>query len=102
MAVVFREFKFENLNGVEVKLTLEAPIGTQVVSTTVAASGSYTTNPNLNDIATAKITAVAAGHEKYPDVETITLNGSPYKTAITTLRAKSSIGSIHGDISVQF
>ena len=30
--VVFRLFKFENLNGIKCEVTLEAPIGTTVVS----------------------------------------------------------------------
>ena len=102
MAIVFRDFKFQNLNGIEVTMTLEAPIGSQVVSTTVAANGSYSSNPNLNDVTTAKITIVAKGHEQYPDVETITLTGSPYKTCLVTLQARSSIGSIKGDVAVQF
>ncbi len=102
MPVIFRQFEFQNRNGIEVMLTLEGPIGTQLVNTRVAPNGTFTASPNVNDVQTAKITVTADGHGHYPDVETINLSGTPYATYIETLLARSSIGSIHGTVSVQF
>jgi|SRR5215210_4941700 len=102
MSVAFRQFEFQNRNGVEATLTLEAPIGTQLVNTRVPPNGTFTVNPNVNDVQAAKIIVVAQGHEDYPDVETINLSGAPYVTYIETLLARSSIGSIHGTVSAQF
>ena len=102
MPVIFRQFEFRNQNGVEVTLTLEAPVGTQQVNTRVAPNGTFTANPSVNDVQTARVTVVAQAHEEYIDVETINLGGTPYSTYIETLLTRSSIGSIHGTVSAQF
>ena len=102
MSVTFRQFEFQNRNSIEVTLTLEAPIGTQQVNTRVAPNGTFTVNPNVNDVQTARITVVTQDHQHDPDVETINLSGTPYATHIETLLARASIGSIHGTVSAQF
>jgi hypothetical protein len=70
----------------------------------VAADKTFTLNPNVSDVRTAKVTVVTQDHEDFPDVETIGLDrsGTPYPMNIETLRTRSSIGSIHGSFSVQF
>ena len=102
MSTTFREFTFQNRNGVSVALTLEAPVGTPIIQTEVRGMQSVTFTPNVSDIRAAKLTIVASGHENYPDVETFELGGSPYPLYFETLNAHSNIGSIHGTVSAAF
>jgi hypothetical protein len=102
MPTAFSKFVFENRNGVSVKLTLEAPVGTPIIQTDVAAQSSVTLNPNVNDIRGARIRVVALGHEDYPDTETFELGGSPYLMYFEILNAHAAIGSIHGVVSAAF
>jgi len=104
MPVAFREFTFENRNGIHVMVTLEAPTGTPLVTEKVAGGQTFTYPPNVSDVLSAKVTVAAKGHESSPDTETIDLtgSGSPYATYIETLHTRSNIGSIHGAVSAQF
>lgn len=102
MAVTFNQFSFENRNGIPVTLRLEAPVGTPIISVTVQANDSYSTNPNRTDVPSGKITVTAQGHEEFPDKELITLTGSPYGAFLETLITHSSIGSVHGTLTARF
>jgi hypothetical protein len=101
MPTTFREFVFENRNGISVKLTLEAPVGTPVIQTDVGPRASVTLNPNVSDVRAARVKVIAGGDE-HTDVETFELSGSPYPVYFETLKAHSSIGSIHGVVSAAF
>ena len=101
MPTTFRELVFENRNSISVQLTLEAPVGTQIIETEVRANSTVTLNPNVNDVSTAKMTVVAGGHE-HTDVETFDLRGSPFQIRFETMRAQAAIGSIKGSISTVF
>ena len=101
-ATTFRKFVFENRNSINVSLTLEAPVGTQVLNTNVGPNTSINLEPNVNDVQTAKVIVVAQGHEGFEDVETFELRGQPFPMYIETLTAQASIGSIHGVVSATF
>ncbi len=101
MPTNFRELNFENRNNITVKLTLEAPVGTPVIETEVAAQNTVTLYPNVTDIRDVRITVVAGGRE-HTDVETLELKGSPFQMFFETLTARTSIGSIHGSVSAAF
>lgn len=101
MPATFRQFVFENRNGISVDLTLEAPVGTIINQTEVASRATVTLNPNVNDVREARVTVVAGGSE-HTDVETFKLSGSPHPMYFETLKAESAIGHIHGVVSALF
>lgn len=100
MPTNFREFTFENRNSISIKLKLEAPVGTPILETEVAAGRPFTFHPNVNDIRDVRITVVAG--DEHTDVETLELRGSPFKLFFETLKGSTSIGSIHGVATVAF
>ena len=77
MSANFRELICENQNNINVKLTLEAPVGTSIIETEVRARATVTLHPNVNDIRAVKIKVVAGGDE-HTDIETFELRGSPF------------------------
>lgn len=104
MGVVFREFSFRNDNGIDVAVTLEAPLGTQVVAMRVGPGKTEVRQLEVENASTARITAAAQGHEPFPDVQTLDLSksGSPFATLIETVRVHSRIGAIHGEVVARF
>lgn len=101
MATCFREFEMMNQNGIAIQLTLEAPIGTTIKTTEIAPGGTFTFQPQLNDISSVRITVVAGG-DHHTDIQTFERSGSPFQMFFETLKARTNIGSIHGVVSAAF
>src|SRR5262245_38787342 len=101
MSTNFRELVFQNQNSIGVTLTVEAPVGTRIIETEIRPNATVTLHPNVNDISAVRMTVVAGGHE-HTDTETFDLRGSPFPIFFETLKARTTIGSIHGLVSAVF
>ena len=100
MATSFSKFELLNQNSISIQLTLEAPIGVTIKTTTVGAGETFYFQPNLDDISSVRI-VVDAEHEHH-DVQSFERTGSPFHMFFETLKARTSIGSIHGVVSGAF
>ncbi|HEY6330090.1 MAG TPA: hypothetical protein VI756_12195 [Blastocatellia bacterium] len=101
----FTKVEFENQNGIDVTVTLEAPVGTFLLPPVTVRANQKRSFPfnGVTDVTTAKITVVMSDHEDPPDVETFqTLAAAPYAIYLVSLTAQAAIGSIHGSAQVSF
>jgi hypothetical protein len=97
MAVHFDEVAFQNDNGIEVLVTIEAPVGQIVVKDhPVPANSTYRVQPGVDDCASALCKACAVHHSE--DRQTFTVSASPQQAYMTKLTARYVIGSIHGSV----
>jgi hypothetical protein len=101
MSTNFRELVFENQNSISVTVAVEAPVGTRIIETEVRPQTTVTLQPNVSDISSVRMTVVAGGPE-HTDKQTWDLRGSPFPIFFETLKARATIGSIHGLVSAAF
>jgi hypothetical protein len=98
MSVHFDEIVFQNDNGAEISLTIEAPAGNAVVREhPVPANSTYRVRPGVDNCATALCEAAAASHSV--DRQTFQLAASPQQAYLTHVSARYVIGSIHGSVA---
>jgi hypothetical protein len=81
---------------------LEAPIGTRVADLPVRPESDADVPLSVKDVASLKLTVLADPDDHPADTETIDLNhASPYPVYITSFAARSAIGRIEGELSLQ-
>lgn len=93
MPVLFNKFRFRNLNGIEARVYLEAPIGTRILDLTVRPdSDANIPQFSVENVATLKLTVLADPDDHSPDTETIDLTkADPYPVYVTSFTARSAI-----------
>jgi hypothetical protein len=97
VAVKFDEIVFQNDNGIDVWLTVEAPVGQTVVREhPVPANQAYRVAPGTDNCSSALLVARAADHPE--DRQTFMVSASPQQAYMTHLTTRYVIGSIHGSI----
>jgi hypothetical protein len=100
----FNQFNFHNDNGIAAKVTLEAPIGTTVISgRTIQADGDVQVPFALTNVSSVKLSVVADADNHEPDAYTVDMTraATPYPLYITSFTAHSGIGRIAGQISLE-
>ena len=99
MAIMFRDFRFENTNGIPVSVTLEAPPGSIVLQRDVVAGGNLQSAPSLSDIGAVKVSISAPDHA---DSETLEVGGTTVGLFIETLSLRGQLFAMSGEASVKF
>lgn len=91
---VFQTLTIENSTGIAMKVTVEAPIGTTIVSARDVAPGSTVTiNPYVNDVSSVLIKAdFGNDHGEY--TESLTLDGRRIPVFLEEAAAVARIGDV--------
>jgi len=98
MSVKLEEVVFQNDNGIEVSLTVEAPVGHTVVDQhPVEANATYRVQPGVENCTSILLVAKAASHDA--DREEFTVSGRPTQAYLKQVSARYVIGSIHGSVA---
>ena len=98
MSVRLEEIVFRNNNGVEVLLTIEAPVGHTVVQQhPVGPNATYRVQPGVDGCADVLLVAKPAYHDA--DRQKFTVAGTLTPAYLKHVATQHNIGSIHGSVT---
>lgn len=101
MATVFNELVFENLTGIDVDVSVEAPIGIRINTYQVPASTSKTFRPGVIDTPSVSMTAHDGTHTTTQSFD-LTASGNPTGCLIETIKVHYNVGSMRGAVQATF